>query len=69
MATPTPLEQLVEQRLGESLQEFVRQRRQPCKSWRQIAAEVSNLTGVSVTHETVRRWNLATAPEVVEQPI
>lgn len=52
----TPLFRLIEAKLGESLEEFVAARRQPSKSWREIAEELEQLTGESVTDTSVRTW-------------
>ena len=55
MSQPTTLFLLVEARLGESLIEWIAARR-PNTSWRLIAREIWDTTGVDVTHETVRIW-------------
>lgn len=57
MTNPTPTRLLVEARLGESLDEWVRVRR-PLRvpSWRELAAEIADHTGVAVTGEAVRKW-------------
>ncbi len=58
MSTPTPTYQLIEERLDGTLEEFVRTRRPltPPASWRQIAADIKDATGVTVSHESLRAW-------------
>jgi hypothetical protein len=62
MTNPTPLQQLVELKLGEDLGEFIAARRKvvvverPANSWADIAAELKQRTGVTVTRETLRGW-------------
>ena len=62
MTNPTPLQQLVEVKLGESLAGFLAERRKvviverPTNSWADIAAEIEHRTGVKVTRETLRGW-------------
>lgn len=55
MSQPSVLYQLVEARLGGSLVEYVAERRANT-SWRTMAAEISESTGVAVNHETLRLW-------------
>ncbi|MBB3039417.1 hypothetical protein [Hoyosella altamirensis] len=55
MATPT--RELIELRLpGVSLAAFVSQRRRAGVGWRLLADEVTELTGVTVSFATLRRW-------------
>jgi hypothetical protein len=60
MTQPTPLYQLVEFRLGESLAEWIDERRRPDVrppvSWRALAVELSHRTRVRVSYETLRDW-------------
>jgi hypothetical protein len=60
MTQPTTLYQLVEFRLGESLAEWIDERRRPDVrppvSWRVLATELSHRTGVRVSYETLRDW-------------
>jgi hypothetical protein len=58
VSQPTPTYQLIEERLDGTLADFVRARRPaaPPASWRQIASEIKELTGVEVTHESLRKW-------------
>ncbi len=67
VSQPTPTYQLIEERLGQlpartavgdgTLAAYVRSRRpEPPASWRQIAAELRELTGVNVSHESLRAW-------------
>lgn len=59
MAEPTSLRyQLIEAKLKERgvvFNDFIAERR-PGSSWRTIAAELQDLTGVAVGHEILRRW-------------
>lgn len=55
MSQPTPLYQLVEARLGGSLEEYVAERR-ATTSWRVMAADLTERSGVQVTYETLRGW-------------
>lgn len=57
MTQPTPLYRLVEARLGGegSLARYVEERR-ASTSWRTMAADLTERTGESVTHETLRLW-------------
>ncbi len=56
------LYQFVQQRLtaatGLTLAEFITARRDPATeiSYRRIATEIVNLTGIDISHEAVRRW-------------
>lgn len=62
MTNPTPLQQLVEMKLGEDLGGFLAERRRvkvverPAKSWAEIANEIQQRTGITVTRETLRLW-------------
>lgn len=53
--TPSALYRLIEQKLDGTLAEFIAARR-PTQSWRNIAAELTEKTGVEVSWETVRGW-------------
>lgn len=54
---PTRLYGLIEERLdGTTLADFIASRRQRCVSWRRIAHELSEQTGVAVSSEAVRLW-------------
>jgi len=53
--TPTVLYQLIEVRLDGTLADFIASRR-PAASWRAIAVELTEKTGVEVSAEIVRRW-------------
>lgn len=57
MTNPTPLKLLIEDRLGEPIDEFVKARR-PLRvpSWRELAAEIADRTGVAVSDEALRLW-------------
>lgn len=65
MTQPSPLYRLIETRLdGMTLAEFIGERRTPIKTWREIADELKELTGESVSWETLRLW----FTDRVEQP-
>lgn len=49
------LRQLVELRLGGSLEKFVVARLAE-KGWRAIAVDVERATGITVSHQTLRNW-------------
>jgi hypothetical protein len=59
----TVLSQLVETKLGRPLEEQIVEARQAGADWRSIASALTALTGMTVSHETVRSW-MSTA----EQP-
>jgi hypothetical protein len=69
MSNRTDRYQLVEARLGENLEAWVAERRRPGirppASWRDIAAELSKLTGIAVSHEALRVW----FPEYATEPV
>jgi hypothetical protein len=48
--------QLLQVRLTADLAEWVAARRADGRSWRAIAHEASTVTGVNVSHETLRAW-------------
>jgi hypothetical protein len=63
MQSPPPpdrsrLAQLLEYRLGENLHDWIAVRRAmtPRQSWRDIAWELRETTGVDVTDNTLRNW-------------
>lgn len=41
---------------GTTLEQFVRDRRPPQKSWRELADELRELTGESTNRESLRQW-------------
>lgn len=57
MSQPSVLFQLVEARLGGpgALDRYVEQHK-ATRSWRTMAADLSEQTGVTVTYETLRGW-------------
>lgn len=68
MTTRPVLYQLIEERLGEPLADFVSTRR-PMWSWRQLAAEIHKTTETSVSWESLRTWFAETdAAERSENP-
>lgn len=76
MTFPTPLYRLIEAGIEGSLADFVAERRRvdgpPFRSpvsWRDIAAELSEKTGIEVNYETLRLWFAegAVDPEAVAQ--
>lgn len=48
--------QLLDLKLEGGLEEFVTFRRKLGVSWRNIARQIHDATGVAVTHETIRAW-------------
>lgn len=52
----TPTFRLIDHILEGRLEEFVTTRRDAGRSWRLIARDVREATGVDVTFETVRGW-------------
>lgn len=48
--------ELVQVRLGRDLVQYVNGRRDARDSWRTIAADLSAITGVAVSYETLRTW-------------
>ena len=48
--------QLIQVRLGRDLAAWVGDRRQDGDSWRAIAAAATSITGIPVSHETLRAW-------------
>lgn len=66
MTHVTPTQQLVELRLGGDLPGFLARKRasNPPVSWRNIAAEITERTGLPVSYEAVRTWSR----ELVDTP-
>lgn len=61
----TAKQQLIEDRLGQPLADFVAERYRPYipgHGWRYVATEITAATGVPVSYETVRAWFATTAP-------
>lgn len=56
MTQPSRLYRLIEMKLDEPLADFVAARRFPTKSWQEIAEEIEQRTGETLTGEVVRRW-------------
>jgi hypothetical protein len=52
----TPLLQLMEIKLGRDLRGYVEEAQAAGRSWRGMAADLTEITGVAVTHETLRAW-------------
>lgn len=52
----TPLQKLVELKLGGDLRGYVMSRRQAGDDWRGIAAAITEQTGQSVSYESLRSW-------------
>lgn len=55
MAKQSRLYTLIEERLDGTLAELIAARR-PATSWRDIAAEITQTTGIQVSHEVLRLW-------------
>lgn len=71
-AAPSPLYQLIEERLPGRLVDYVAERR-ATKSWKEIAPELSEAAGIAVSWETLRGWFadrivVETQVRVVDQP-
>lgn len=56
MATRSPLHDLIQTRLGRDLSTYVGTRRKRGHTWREIASDLTSVTGVKVTYESLRRW-------------
>lgn len=56
METASPSARLADHLLDEGLDEFVTNRRTSGRSWRLIARDLLEATGVDVTYETLRSW-------------
>jgi hypothetical protein len=54
--TPTRLQQLTSERLGVPVAEFVIAHRIAGTSWRTIATEIEQRTGIEISHTGLRRW-------------
>lgn len=50
----TPKQQLLEDRLGQPLDQYVRQLRDDDRSWRWIAKRITAQTGIPVSHTLIR---------------
>jgi hypothetical protein len=55
MTEPSQLYRLIEERLPGTLAELIEQRR-PYTSWKAIAAEIHQTTGISVSWQTLSNW-------------
>lgn len=55
MAEPSRLYRLIEERLDGTLAELIAARR-PHTSWKDIAAEVTEMSGIEVSWESLRLW-------------
>lgn len=53
--TPSKLYRMIEERLDGTLAEYIAAQR-PQRSWRQIAAELQEATGIEVSWESLRSW-------------
>lgn len=57
MSSTSRTYQLIEERLdGTTLADYIRSRRPAPATWRQLAAEIKEKTGVNVSYETLRSW-------------
>lgn len=56
MRQPTPLYEVVQHRLGRSLEVYVAEARKARRSWRTIATDLSAVSGTTVSWETLRAW-------------
>lgn len=57
---PTPTQLAANHLLDGGLDEFVATRRADGRSWRLIARDLHEETGLDVTHETLRTWFVET---------
>jgi hypothetical protein len=57
----TPLYDLVQTRLGRDLRGYIEDALAGGRTWREIGADVSAASGVTVSYESLRRWHLARA--------
>lgn len=55
MREPSQLYRLIEERLDGTLAELIAQRR-PHTTWRAIADEIQDATGITVSAEILRQW-------------
>lgn len=53
---------LIEERLGRNLAAHIADRRRARTSWRVLAVELAELTGVEVSGEALRQWHNALPP-------
>lgn len=70
MSQPSPLFQLVEARLDCTLAEYVEEHH-ATDSWRTMAADIVERTGVSLNAETLRLWfagRITTKVVVLDEP-
>jgi hypothetical protein len=56
METQTTTQRLADVLLDGKLSEFVFERRAKHRSWRLIARDLYEQTGIDLTYETLRRW-------------
>lgn len=63
MSSTSRTYQLIEERLDGTLADYVRERRPAQATWRQLAAEIEEKTGVNVSYETLRSWFTADRTE------
>lgn len=54
--TPTRLQRLISERLGVPIAEFVAEQRSAGTSWRGIADEIEQRTGIEISHTGLRKW-------------
>lgn len=55
MTQPSRLYRLIEERIDGTLVDYVAARR-PATSWRDLADEISKLTGIEISNEGLRLW-------------
>lgn len=53
---PSPTYRLLDHLIAEGVDVFVAERRARRRSWRRIAQDLYEATGVDITYETVRSW-------------
>jgi hypothetical protein len=69
LPTMTPYQQLIEIRLGGDLAGYITRGRAAGTSWRRMAADIEQRTGLKVSRETLRGWvdELGIVVELSEQ--
>lgn len=63
MRQTSPLYDLVQTRLGRALWVYLDDAAGAGRDWRTIARDLSSIGGISVSHETARRWHQRYSPD------
>ena len=56
MPQPTPKQQLLQIRLGRDLSTYIAEARAAGREWRVIADDLTAVTGIKISHESLRQW-------------